>query len=140
MAPSLQAVKGADAFRSSSAVWLDGVDYRPRQLAVRLVGPEFAVEAHFEGVLGYRVLDERDIGFAFESPRSGAWLFKVASGGWLSQETGRAGFISHQTFNEVAEYLVTSESECVSVLVDHRRSPSLRVVRSNTSLERTRER
>ena len=137
---SIQPVRGSEIFRSSSAVWLDSIDYRTRELSIHLAGPDGAVAAIFVGVLGYRVVDERDLGFDLGTPSAGLWLFEVGANGWLSRETGQGGFISHLTFTEVIEYLVVTESECVSVLVDHRELPVVSEVRSNTSLERTRER
>ena len=136
----LQPVRGSEVFRSSSGVWLDRIDYRARELSIQLAGPESAVAVAFVGVLGYRVVDERDLGFALGSHISGSWLFEVRTGGWLSRESGQGGFVSHHTFNEVVEYLAVTQSECVSVLVDHRELPVVTEVRSNTSLERTRER
>ena len=138
---SAQPVPNAKVFSSSSAVSLSQVDYRPRQLSIHLERPDGGVVAVFEGVLGYRVLDERDLGFLLNQYKvPGGWLYEVSGGGWRTQEEKRWGFISPQIFDEVVEYLVTSESECVSVLVDHRDPPAIELVRSNTSLERTRER
>lgn len=130
---SFRSVPGADAFRSSSAIFLDKVDYSGKELSVRLDGPSGGVEVTFVGVLGYRVLDERDLGFW---PGPIHWLLQVCAEGWLSQETSRPGFLSHQIFDEVVEYLVSTESECISVLVDHREPPHVTLVSSNPSLER----
>jgi len=136
----LQPVRGSEVFRSSSSVGLDRIDYRPRELSIQLVGPESAVAVAFVGVLGYRVVDERDLGFDLGSHISGSWLYEVRSGGWLTRESSQVGFISHLTFDEVVEYLTVTESECVSVLVDHRELPVVTEVSSNTSLWRARER
>ncbi|MCC6631304.1 MAG: hypothetical protein IT482_04500 [Gammaproteobacteria bacterium] len=133
---TLVPVPSAEVFRSSMAVTLESVNYSPKDLTIRLQGPDGIVEATFVGALGYRVLDERDMAFGMDFLISEHWLFEVREGGWLAEEVSRSGFISHQTFNLVVEYLVITQSECISVLVDHRDPPAVTLVRSNPSLER----
>jgi hypothetical protein len=70
----------------------------------------------FPGVLGYRVLDERDLLEYWPVCSTPAgWLFRILSGGWLEQERSRPGSLIHDAHSDVREYLVASMHECVSV-------------------------
>ena len=95
-----------------------GVEASFGSLTVRLSGRnERGVNVLFEDVWGYRVLDERDLSEywpACSSPNGR--LFEVESGGWLSQEMARPGFISGAVAPNLKEYFVAGTDDCVSVL------------------------
>ena len=93
------------------------LSYVPGRLAVSL---EFAagarVSAEFDGVCGFRVLDEGDL-LEFWSPKTRVegWLWLVEEGGWFAQERVRGGFLSGVGDRTYSEYLVLGQNDCVSV-------------------------
>lgn len=132
-------VQGSEPFPASAEV--SRISYQPRDLAVYMDANGDAFVVRFEGVVGFRVLDERDLlEFWPNCSTPNGWLFCVSAGGWQALENGRNGFITPQVSDLVREYLVAGESECVSVLCDHEKPPSVERVPSNISLERTRDR
>ncbi len=74
------------------------------------------VYVDFEGVRGFRVLDEGDL-LEFWRPgtRSEGWLWRVSEGGWLDLENLREGFTSRVT-GECQEFLIAGVNDCVNVL------------------------
>jgi hypothetical protein len=79
----------------------------------------------FEGPLGFRVLDERDmLEFWNDYSDPNGWLWEVESGGWLDLESTRSGFIDRELIPELREYLVVGDM-CVSVICT--RPPKLSV-------------
>lgn len=130
-------VPGSDGFPSAGRV--SKIEFSPRRLLVFMDGGDSEFAVSFEAVLGFRVLDERDLMEfwpACSTPEG--WLFEVSEGGWLSLEKSRGGFLSSSMGFAVREYLVTGEDECVSVLCDGK-VPVVEHVRSNTSLGRSRD-
>lgn len=70
----------------------------------------------FEGVSGYRVLDEGDLQeYWADGGCSGLWLVSIEQGGWFDLEQKRPGFISTPDIG-LKEYLVAGINECVSVI------------------------
>src|SRR5687768_14309645 len=71
----------------------DGVD-----LVVELQGTGFLfVRVVFRAVIGFRALDERDLGeFWPEYSEPNGWLWEVRSGGWVDVEKTRPVFNSHE--------------------------------------------
>jgi hypothetical protein len=71
----------------------------------------------FEDVWGYRVLDECDLNEywpACSSPNGR--LFEVLSGGWLSKEKSRDGFVSAAMTPNLKEFFLAGNDDGVSVL------------------------
>jgi hypothetical protein len=99
------------AFSEGSEV--AGVSYTPDRLVVKLgVGPSLI----FEDVIGFRLLDEGDLlDFWPECSAEHGALFKIEQGGWLSQESTRAGFLSADRTG-LKEFFVTGPNACVNAL------------------------
>ena len=71
----------------------------------------------FADVWGYRVLDERDLSEYWPTCSSqNGRLFEVKSGGWLSQEKSRPGFLSADVVPKLKEFFIAGIDDCVSVL------------------------
>jgi hypothetical protein len=89
------------------------VSHTPDRLVVNLgVGPSLI----FEDVIGFRLLDEGDLlEFWPECSAEHGGLFKIVQGGWLSQESTRAGFRSADRAG-LNEFFVTGPNACVNVL------------------------
>jgi hypothetical protein len=86
------------------------------ELTIRGVGGG-SVRVSFEDVAGFRVLDERDLlDFWPTCSTPNGWLFEIASGGWLDQESQREGFMMRAMNENVREFFVTGEDDCVNVL------------------------
>jgi hypothetical protein len=73
------------------------------------------VHVVFEEPEGFRVLNEDSmLRFPWpKSSKSGSFVHKISSGGWLEMEQ-KAGNI--QGFEEAKEYLVVTNTECISVI------------------------
>lgn len=70
----------------------------------------------FADVVGFRVLDERDLcEFWNEYSEPNGWLYEVESGGWLDLEKHRQLFNSPDLIQNLREYLLVDD-KCVSVL------------------------
>ena len=72
----------------------------------------------FDGIRGFRVLDEGDL-LEFWNPelRADGWLWIVEKGGWFDLESTRNGFVSGVT-GGYSEFLILGENECVSVITE----------------------
>ena len=70
----------------------------------------------FQKVVGFRVLDERDLcEFWNTYSEPVGWLYEVEEGGWLELESQRELFNSPVFYRELHEYFLVDE-KCVSVL------------------------
>ncbi len=106
-----------DAFPRGSEVL--GLTYRPGELTIRLRGlpPAAPRRVVFNDVIGFRVLDERDLLEYWPTCSTpNGWLFEITGGGWLSQESRREGCLIATITPDAKEYLVTGEDDCVSVI------------------------
>ena len=66
--------------------------------------------------VGFRFLDEGDLlEFWPDCSLNNGWLYEIRSGGWLEQESARAGFLAKHN-DGLREYLVVSQNGCLSVL------------------------
>jgi hypothetical protein len=95
------------------------LEYTPRRLIIHVQAAKNTPTAivEFENILGFRVLDERDLMEYWPvCSTPNGWLFEVQSGGWLSQERERDGSCIAAMNPEAKEYLVTGDDDCVSVL------------------------
>jgi len=98
------------------------------------------IEIVFKGIIGLKVLDERDFGQFWRAnldtpDASFTGLVKqVLSGGWLQEEEIRSSHIPTGFYGEVAEYLVSSDYECVNVLCTE--YPVVRVISTSESQNR----
>ncbi len=94
------------------------VSAEPGRLQIDLQGQAFSfVRVVFRSVVGFRVLDERDLNefWPTYSERNG-WLYEVHSGGWLELESSREGFIDDVFLGgRLREFLVVDD-QCISVL------------------------
>lgn len=108
----------ATAFPEGSAVVR--VEWGVGRLSVIVEGTAEAsrgVVLEFSDVVGFRVLDERDLmEFWPACSTSNGGLFEIHEGGWLSQERIRPGSCIGPMNPSVKEYLVTGPDDCVSVL------------------------
>ena len=70
----------------------------------------------FRDVIGFRVLDERDLlEFWPEFATPAGWLWRVVSGGWHDLERTRATFDGPHWYDGALEHLLVDD-KCVSVL------------------------
>jgi hypothetical protein len=94
-----------------------GLNYDLWTLRVTLMfeGRDGPIYADFDGVEGFRVLDEGDL-CEFWAPevRVDGWLWQVHRGGWFDLERTRPGFLSGE--RALLEFLVLGENDCVSIL------------------------
>jgi hypothetical protein len=80
------------------------------------------IEIEFGGVVGLKVLDERDFSQFWRSnldPSNEIYrglVTRVVSGGWLQSDEIQSSHIPIGFYGEVGEYLVSGDYECVNVL------------------------
>ena len=88
------------------------------RVTVRFQNIDNPVYITFDGVRGFRVLDEGDL-LEFWNPetRTNGWLWLIKKGGWFDLESFRGGFLTGLT-NGYVEYLILGENECVSVITN----------------------
>ena len=87
-----QSVPNPHAFPNGSEVVRIEYALGALKVCVRGLRNEESVIVEFADVLGFRVLDERDLlEYWPVCSTPNGWLFEIASGGWLSQEVARAG-------------------------------------------------
>jgi hypothetical protein len=93
--------------------------YDGETLVVEIQGEAFAfARVLFQGIAGFRVLDERDLCEFWDSYHEGkGWLYEVEEGGWLELESARPLFNSAAIFPGLREYLLVDD-KCISVLSD----------------------
>jgi hypothetical protein len=94
-------------------------EYVPDDLivTVRSLSSEAEISVSFSSVLGFRVLDERDLmEFWTECSAPSGWVFEITSGGWLSSESKRPGCLIATMSPEAKEFLVAGCNSCVSVI------------------------
>jgi hypothetical protein len=106
------------------------VEYVPNCLVVGLRTPDDSVEVlvEFPAIIGFRVLDERDLmEFWPECSSPHGKLFEILAGGWLSQELLRPGSLLGPMNIRAREYFLTGSDDCVSVI-----SPEEPIVRKGT--------
>ena len=126
-----------EAGRLANSACISRITYEPNQLEVSLEHDEDVITVRFEGVVGFRVLDERDLlEFWPTCSTPNGWFFEILSGGWRAHEEARSAFLAPTMFKSLKEYLVTGVNDCVSVLTDGTDRPVIVQVRSNPSLER----
>jgi len=83
-------------------------------------GRKFEIE--FGGVIGLKVLDERDFTqfwrLNLDAPDEiyEGLVQQVVSGGWLQSDEIQSSHVPTQFYGDVLEYLVTSHYECVNIL------------------------
>jgi hypothetical protein len=52
------------------------------------------IYVRFDGILGFRLLDEGDLLESWSGNRPQGWLWEIEKGGWLDLERFREGFLS----------------------------------------------
>jgi hypothetical protein len=73
----------------------------------------------FRNVVGFRVLDERDLcEFWPDYSEPHGWLWEVESGGWVDLERHRPLFNSHEFCAPLREFLIC-DNKCISILCAH---------------------
>jgi len=86
-------------------------------IQVRSLKEPRSATVEFKNVLGFRVLDERDLMEYWPvCSTPNGWMFEVQSGGWLSQERERDGSCIECWNPDAKEFIVTGEDDCVSVI------------------------
>jgi hypothetical protein len=88
-------------------------------LVVEIQGEGFAfARVIFEEVVGFRVLDERDLCEFWNKYHEGTgWLYEVEEGGWLELEKARHRFNSDSVIPDLREYFIVDD-KCISVLTN----------------------
>ncbi len=115
----LEAVAVPTAFDDQGAWEIVRVDYALQQLTVvaQDIKSDTSIRVRFDGVVAYRVMDERDLGEYWPAcSQPNGWVYSIRSGGWLSQESVRSGSCIGLFYPDVHEYLVAGFTDCVSVL------------------------
>ncbi len=96
------------------------MEYEPDDLivTVRSLSSGLEYSLRFGAVIGFRVLDERDLlEFWPEcSTMNGSWTFEITSGGWLAAEFKRSGSLIGHMCPEAREFFVAGCNSCVSVI------------------------
>lgn len=106
----MRATKFSDFPQGSEVI---SVSYEPDTLAIGLGAGQ---TVRFDDIVGFRVLDERDLlEFWPECFAQHGGLFEVFEGGWLEQESARRGFLSATDGPKLREFLVTGPNSCVNV-------------------------
>jgi len=71
----------------------------------------------FSDIMGFRVLDERDLmEFWPECSSANGRLFEISAGGWLAQELSRPGSLIGAMNIQAKEYFLAGVDDCISVL------------------------
>jgi hypothetical protein len=88
------------------------------------------IQARFEGLVGYRVLDERDLPQFWHSAKNvgaleGCMLYEVTSGGWFEEHKAQSPIMAAGFYPQLREWLLLSEDWCVSVLSEACNEPRL---------------
>ena len=94
-------------------------EYVPDDLTVILhaLGSAVELSLSFTSVIGFRVLDERDLlEYWPECSTLSGRVFEITSGGWLASESARPGSLVSVTFPAAREFLVAGCDSCVSVI------------------------
>ena len=115
----VEAVAVPTAFDDQGAWEIVRVDYALQQLTVvaQDIKSDTSIRVRFDGVVAYRVMDERDLGEYWPAcSLPNGWVYSIRSGGWLSQESVRPGSCVGLFYPGVHEYLVAGFTDCVSVL------------------------
>jgi hypothetical protein len=96
---------------------LRGISFDRKRLSIDLQGEGFSFAClTFEWIIGFRVLDERDLcEFWNEYSEPNGWLYEVEAGGWMELESHRDNFSSRIFHPNAREYLLVDDW-CVSIL------------------------
>ncbi|GEM66336.1 hypothetical protein SF1_43180 [Sphingobacterium faecium NBRC 15299] len=70
----------------------------------------------FNGIIGFRVLDEGNLLEFWNNKRPKGWLLEVVENGWFDLEKKREGFVTGYFEDKPKEYLILGINDCVSVL------------------------
>ena len=112
----ISSVTDAEAFEGIPEVTAVNYDTSLLRITISFENIDYPVHVIFDGVRGFRVLDEGDL-LEFWNPdvRANGWLWFVEKGGWFELESLRKGFVSGVT-GGYREYLVLGQNDCVSVI------------------------
>lgn len=86
------------------------------RITLSFAGSRNPTYVQFEGVEGFRVLDEGQLLEFWGKDAPNTWLYLIQSGGWLSLEQTREGAPSLSELSGLKEYLVAGINDCVSVI------------------------
>ena len=116
--PLTSSLAGAEAFRGIPEVTGITYDLSLLRITLRFENIDYPVHVTFDGIRGFRVLDEGDL-LEFWKPdvRANGWLWRVEKGGWFDLESLREGFVSGAT-GGYKEFLVLGLNECISVIAN----------------------
>lgn len=91
-------------------------DMQILNINIKFFDPELFVTVIFDGVDGYRVLDEGDLlEYWTPSIRPNGWIWEIEEGGWRELESQRVGFL-HMGRDWTREYFILGDNECINVL------------------------
>jgi len=108
-----------DAPGLSGGTVVVGLSYVPGRLEIRLEdGTGATVVVTFDDVVGFRVLDERDLLHYWpEFSTPAGWAFEITGGGWHAHESLRKGsYLVPEVQPNAREFFITGEDECVNVI------------------------
>lgn len=103
------------------ALQVSAVQFNRGQLRIELTDVSTLVLVgivSFASVIGYRVLDERDLQSFWPACSSKhGWLYEIHANGWLQDELERPGTCM-EFYGTPREYLIPGIEFCVSVISD----------------------
>jgi hypothetical protein len=95
------------------------IEYAPKRLMVNTqsLHDSTPMLVEFSDIIGFRVLDERDLmEFWPECSSANGRLFEISAGGWLAEELLRPGSLVGPMNIQAKEYFLAGTDDCVSVL------------------------
>ncbi|MEH6783857.1 MAG: hypothetical protein V7688_08255 [Alcanivorax jadensis] len=114
--PKVVTFQGSTPFKGVPEVTDVEYDLYILRLTLKFESLDGPVYVEFDGVKGFRVLDEGDLlEFWDERVRADGWLWNVQEGGWQDLERNREGFLSRPD-EGYKEYLICGVDDCVSIL------------------------
>lgn len=104
---------------------LQQLNFQGGQLDILIVGcqDESGCRVLFEEVIGFKVLDEREmLEYWPVCSTPNGWIFEVSANGWLQQDQARFALLNAGGLkSKLKEYVITGINECVCVI--SRKSP-----------------
>ena len=115
--PKAESVSIAEGFPGVPEITNVSYDLWYLQITLWFENKKPPLYVRFDGIRGFRLLDEGDLLEFWSDSRPSGWLWKIEKGGWFDLEKLREGFISAKTErNEIKEYLIGGINDCISVL------------------------
>jgi len=104
-----------DEFRNPVII---GMYYNLSELFVNYVAnPNQIFEIRFKNIAGFRCLDEGDLtSYWGNKDLTQNWIVEIIEGGWQDAEYSIGNCIVSKQENDIREFLIMSENDCLSVL------------------------